>query len=81
MYGVRGCWVTARRAPDRPMAHAMILGAIGVLVSLAGLIVAQKQRPELGPLCDSIAIVAISLPCAWLGGRIRLGQLRHAAAG
>ena len=58
------------------MAHALVLGAIGVFISLAGLVYAQKQGPELGPLWYSIAIVAISLPCAWIGGRIRLSQLQ-----
>ncbi len=80
LYGVLGCWVTARLAPDRPMAHAMALGVIGVLLSLAGLVFARKQGPEFGPLWYSIAIVAIALPCAWLGGRIRLVQLRARAA-
>jgi hypothetical protein len=74
LYGVFGCWVTARLAPDRPMAHAMVLGVIGFVLSLAGLVFAQKQGPEFGPLWYSIAIVAIALPCAWAGGRLRLAQ-------
>lgn len=81
VYGVLGCWVTARLAPDRPMAHALALGGIGVVLSLLGLVAAQKQTPALGPMWYSIAIVAISLPCAWLGGRIRLAQAPDAAAG
>ena len=76
VYGILGCWVAARLAPDRPMAHAIALGLVGVVISLAGLVYAQKQGPEFGPLWYSIAIVAISLPCAWIGGRIRLAQLR-----
>lgn len=79
LYGVFGCWVAARLAPARPMAHAMVLGVIGLVLSLAGLVVAQKQGPELGPLWYSIAIVAIALPCAWAGGWIRLAQLRSLA--
>lgn len=75
VYGILGCWVTARLAPARPMAHAMALGAIGVVLSLAGLVAAQQQSPALGPLWYSLAIVAISLPCAWAGGRIRIAQL------
>ena len=71
-YGVLGCWVAARLAPARPMAHALALGWIGVALSLAGLVAAQRQSPTLGPLWYSIAIVAISLPCAWLGGWIRI---------
>ena len=80
VYGVLGCWVTARLAPSRPLAHAMALGTIGVVLSLAGLVAAQKQSPALGPLWYSLAIVAISLPCAWIGGRIRLAQMHDRAA-
>ena len=58
----------------------MALGAIGVVLSLAGLVAAQKQSPALGPLWYSLAIVAISLPCAWIGGRIRLAQMHDRAA-
>ena len=75
VYGVAGCYVTARLAPDRPMAHALALGVLGLVFSLAGPVYAQKQGPEFGPLWYSIAIVLISLPCAWLGGRIRRAQL------
>ena len=75
LYGILGCWVAARLAPSRPMAHAVALGVLGVFISLAGLVYAQKQGPEFGPLWYSIAIVLISLPCAWIGGRIRLAQL------
>lgn len=80
VYGVIGCYVTARLAPDRPMAHAAALGVLGLAFSLAGLVYAQKQGPEFGPLWYSIAIVLISLPCAWIGGRLRLAQLRSGSA-
>jgi hypothetical protein len=36
VYGVAGCYVTARLAPDRPMWHALALGAVGVVFSTAG---------------------------------------------
>ncbi len=79
LYGVLGCWVAARLAPDRPMAHAMVLGVIGLILSLAGLVFAQTQGPELGPLWYAIAIVASALPCAWAGGWLRVAQLRSRA--
>ena len=72
VYGILGCWVAARLAPDRPMAHAIALGVLGVVISLGGLVYAQKQGPEFGPLWYSVAIVLISLPCAWIGGRIHV---------
>src|SRR5882672_11609314 len=32
VYGVAGCYLTARLAPDRPMLHALALGAVGVVL-------------------------------------------------
>jgi len=36
VYGVLGCYVTARLAPARPFAHSIALGIIGTLISTAG---------------------------------------------
>ena len=36
VFDVAGCWLTARLAPDRPMRHALVLGAIGLVLSIAG---------------------------------------------
>jgi hypothetical protein len=76
LFGVLGCYVTARLAPDRPMQHALVLGAIGVVLSTAGAVAMW----DAGPAWYSLAIIAISLPCAWAGGRLRGRQLRAAAA-
>jgi hypothetical protein len=63
---VAGCWLTARLAPDRPMAHALALGGIGLVLSLAGAIVLWNAGPHWYP----IALAVSSLPSAWLGGRL-----------
>lgn len=65
-FGVLGCYVTARLAPGRPMRHALALGGIGTVLSTAGAIAMW----EYGPGWYSIAIVAISIPCAWAGARL-----------
>ena len=36
---VAGAWLTARLAPANPMKHALILGAVGVVLGLVGLVV------------------------------------------
>jgi hypothetical protein len=72
VYGIAGCWVTARLAPGRPMFHALVLGGIGLVLSVAG----SVAMWEMGPAWYSIVVIAISLPCAWIGGRIRETQLR-----
>jgi hypothetical protein len=33
---VAGCYLTARLAPDRPVAHALALGCLGVIFTLVG---------------------------------------------
>ncbi|HEX8904577.1 MAG TPA: hypothetical protein VF771_07030 [Longimicrobiaceae bacterium] len=67
-YSVFGCWLAARLAPAAPMRHAIILGAIGVVLSTAGVIV--NVQSHLGPNWYPIALVVIALPCAWLGGAL-----------
>ena len=71
VYAVLGCYIAARLAPSRPMKHAMILGVIGVFLSLAGVIGTWNAGPEFGPKWYPLALVASSLPCAWLGGKLR----------
>ena len=71
-FGVLGCYVTARLAPDHPMRHALALGAVGTVLSTAG----AAAMWELGPGWYSLAIIAISLPCAWIGGRLHEARSR-----
>jgi hypothetical protein len=66
--GVGGAWLTARLAPDRPMRHAMILGAVGVLLGLVG--AAATWNQGLGPRWYPIALVVLALPQCWAGARI-----------
>jgi hypothetical protein len=66
IYGILGSYVTARLSPDRPMRHALALGGIGVVLSIAGAF-AMGDR---GPAWYSLAVIAMSLPCAWAGARL-----------
>jgi len=72
VYGVAGCYVAARLAPDRPMQHALALGAVGLVFSTAGAVAMW----DAGPAWYSLAVIAIAMPCAWAGGRLRELQLR-----
>jgi len=49
VFGILGAYITARLAPSRPMLHALILGAIGVAVSILGAVVTWNKGPEFGP--------------------------------
>jgi hypothetical protein len=81
VYGVAGSYITARLAPDRPMTHALMLGFVGVALSIAGAVVVWGKGPEFGPTWYPIALIAIALPCAWAGGKLRVRQLRGRAKG
>src|SRR5262249_43518138 len=78
VYSVLGCYLAARLAPSRPMLHALILGAIGVVLSAAGLAATWNKGPEFGPRWYPITLVVLALPLAWVGGQLRLWQLARA---
>jgi hypothetical protein len=66
VYAVMGSYIAARFAPRKPMLHALILGTIGFVLSLAGAAAAIPMN--LGPMWFPLALVVTALPCAWLGG-------------
>ncbi len=74
VYGVAGSYIIARLAPDRPMQHALVGGAIGLVVSIVGAVATWNTEPSLGPHWYPLALVITALPCAWLGGKLRLMQ-------
>lgn len=76
-YGVLGGYVTARLAPYRPMKHALIGGLVGLVLSTVGAVATWNAGPEFGPHWYPLALVATALPCAWLGGQLRVRQLRE----
>ena len=66
VYAVLGSFIAAWLAPRNPMRHALVLGAVGTVLSLAGAIATIPM--DLGPSWYPIALVLTALPCAWLGG-------------
>ncbi|HSE31374.1 MAG TPA: hypothetical protein VLA93_07330 [Pyrinomonadaceae bacterium] len=70
VYAIAGGYLTARFAPDRPMRHAVILGVIGLVLSIAGAASTWDRGPEFGPRWYPLALVVTALPCAWLGGKL-----------
>ncbi|MGH9795222.1 MAG: hypothetical protein ACRD5G_10645 [Candidatus Acidiferrales bacterium] len=66
VYAVIGSYIAARLAPRNAMRHALILGVVGFVLSLAGAIATIPM--ELGPAWYPISLVVTALPCAWLGG-------------
>ena len=74
--GITGSYIAARLAPDRPVTHALVLGLIGIVLSLAGLVGTWNKGPEFGPKWYPLTLVVIALPCALIGGVLRSRQLR-----
>jgi hypothetical protein len=78
-YTVVGGYVTARFAPDRPMGHAWVLAALGLLAGTAGLIAYWRSGPELGPAWYAISIPVSVVPSIWTGARLWAWQVRGPA--
>jgi hypothetical protein len=81
IYGVAGSYIAARLAPDRPMAHALTLGVVGLALSIVGAAVTWNRGPAFGPHWYPLALIVLAMPQAWAGGRLRVMQLRARADG
>jgi hypothetical protein len=71
VYGIVGGYITARLAPDKPLKHAIVLGAIGFVLSLAGAAATWNRGGEFGPKWYPLALIIIAIPTAWLGGKLK----------
>lgn len=74
LFTVAGGYLTARLAPHSPVRHAIILGAIGLVLGTLGGIAAR----DMGPIWFTIAIPTTGFFFAWLGGHLySIGQNGH----
>ncbi len=69
IYTIVGGYVTTILAPDKPMRHAVILGAIGMVMGTLGA-VANWDKTAASGAWYPIALVVAAIPCTWLGGRL-----------
>ena len=69
IYTILGGFITAKLAPSKPMKHVWILAGIGLVMSVLGVVAAMTT--ELGPLWYPIMLLVTSVPCVWLGGKLR----------
>jgi len=70
IYTVAAGYITARLAPDRPMAHVWALGIIGLVAALVGTVATWNAGPEFGPKWYPLALVVLALPSVWTGGKL-----------
>jgi hypothetical protein len=69
-FNVAGCYLTAKLAPNKPMKHVIIIGVIGTILGILGSVAMWDQAVP----WYNIAIILISLPSAWLGGKLYLNR-------
>jgi hypothetical protein len=74
IYGVIAAYVIARLAPNRPMGHALVAGALGLVVSTLG--AAAAWSGTIGQHWYPVTLALTTLPTAWIGARLRLMQLQ-----
>jgi hypothetical protein len=70
LYNTFGCYLAARMAPNEPMKHAIILGIIGVVLTIAGAIVMWDLPPHWYP----VSLAVLTLPAAWIGGKMAMKE-------
>ena len=77
LFGVLGCYVTARLAPSRPLLHALIMGAIALVMNIAMTIPVWSNAPAWFNVYNLLAV----MPYAYVGGRIRERELSRERGG
>lgn len=70
LYGLIAGYIVARLAPHHPMGHALIGGALGLVVSIIG--AAATWNRGFGPHWYPLALIVLAMPGAWIGGKLRV---------
>ena len=76
IYCIAGSYIAARLAPNRPMAHALVLGVMGFIISTAGAVATWNRGPAFGPHWYPLALIVLAMPQAWVGGKLYEIQAR-----
>ena len=74
LYAVISSYIVARLAPYRPMQHALLGAAIGMLVATVG--AAATWNKDLGPHWYSLSLIVLALPTGWAGAKLYMAQSR-----
>jgi hypothetical protein len=72
VYTLMGGYVTARLAPTRPVAHAVVLGVLGMALSTLG----TMHQWQIGNGWNTITLVAEGIPLCWVGALLWTRWLR-----
>jgi hypothetical protein len=80
MYSVLSTYVIVALAGRRPMMHAMVAGALGLVVSIAGVVTTWNEVATYGPHWYPIVLAIATLPTAWLGAKLYLMRKEKSVA-
>jgi len=69
IFEIAGGYLTAALAPSSPTLHAVILGVIGTVISVAAAIAVIPMG--MSPAWYPVALAVTALPAAWLGGKLK----------
>lgn len=75
-FTVLGGYVTARLAPNNPVAHALALGILGTVIALIAAVATMFLAPpdgSFGPLWYPWLLVVTALPSTWAGAKLIRG--------
>ena len=70
IYTIFAGFIIAKLAPSKPILHAIILGAIGIIITV--LATTEPSFSDKAPLWFGYTMAAITIPCLWLGVNIQL---------
>jgi hypothetical protein len=71
VFGVVGCYITARLAPSAPMKHALILGLLGLIIHGVSMAMSWGAWPAWFQILNFLLV----MPYAWYGGRLRENEI------
>jgi hypothetical protein len=74
IYGVIASYVIAWLAPNRPMGHSLLAGALGTLVCTLAAFATWSST--VGQHWYAVALLLTAIPTAWIGAKLRLMQFR-----
>jgi hypothetical protein len=74
LYAVIGSYIVARLAPYRPLEHALLGAAIGMMLAIAGAVATWNKA--LGPHWYPLLLIALALPSGWAGAKLWMTQAR-----
>jgi len=80
VYALAGGYVAAALAPNRPMRHVLILAIFGFAFGGLGSL-ANADKSTAATAWYPIALVILSVPAVWLGGKLKISAKGGSASG